>query len=44
MNTQALEFQKVYEDFQPKILRYLARLVGKSEAEDLAQERNVSMI
>jgi RNA polymerase sigma-70 factor (ECF subfamily) len=43
MNTQALEFQKVYEDFQPKILRYLARLVGKSEAEDLAQETFVKV-
>jgi RNA polymerase sigma-70 factor (ECF subfamily) len=43
MNTQALEFQKVYEDFQPKILRYLARLVGESEAEDLAQETFVKV-
>jgi RNA polymerase sigma-70 factor (ECF subfamily) len=33
-----LEFQQIYADFQPKILRYLARLVGDGEAEDLTQE------
>jgi RNA polymerase sigma-70 factor (ECF subfamily) len=33
-----LEFLNVYEGFQPKILRYLTRLVGESEAEDLTQE------
>jgi RNA polymerase sigma-70 factor (ECF subfamily) len=33
-----LEFLSVYEGFQPKILRYLTRLVGESEAEDLTQE------
>ncbi len=33
-----LEFPAVYEVFQPKILRYLTRLVGEAEAEDLAQE------
>jgi len=38
MNTGVLEFQKIYEDFRPKILRYLVRLVGESEAEDLTQE------
>ncbi len=33
-----LEFPKIYEAFQPKILRYLTRLVGEAEAEDLTQE------
>ncbi len=33
-----LEFPAVYEVFQPKILRYLTRLIGEAEAEDLAQE------
>jgi RNA polymerase sigma-70 factor (ECF subfamily) len=33
-----LEFPKIYESFQPKILRYLTRLVGEMEAEDLTQE------
>src|SRR5574342_262181 len=33
-----LEFPSVYEAFQPKILRYLTRLVGEAEAEDLTQE------
>jgi RNA polymerase sigma-70 factor (ECF subfamily) len=32
------EFQKIYDAFQPKILRYLTRLVGEAEAEDLTQE------
>jgi RNA polymerase sigma-70 factor (ECF subfamily) len=38
MKTSALEFQQIYEDFQPKILRYLTRMAGTSEAEDLTQE------
>ena len=33
-----LKFQKIYEDFRPKIIRYLTRMVGDSEAEDLTQE------
>lgn len=31
-------FEQVYTSFQPKIYRYLTRLVGASEAEDLTQE------
>jgi RNA polymerase sigma-70 factor (ECF subfamily) len=38
MDTCELEFQKIYATFQPKILRYLSRLVDEDEAEDLAQE------
>ncbi len=38
MDRNNFEFQKIYTDFQPKILRYLSRLVGEGEAEDLAQE------
>jgi RNA polymerase sigma-70 factor (ECF subfamily) len=38
MNDSKLEFQKLYDDFQPKILRYVARLIGDDEAEDLTQE------
>ena len=33
-----LDFPKIYADFQPKILRYLKRLVGEADAEDLTQE------
>jgi RNA polymerase sigma-70 factor (ECF subfamily) len=33
-----LEFQQVYETYQARILRYLIRLVGAEEAEDLTQE------
>jgi RNA polymerase sigma-70 factor (ECF subfamily) len=32
------DFRKIYDTFQPKILRYLTHLVGEPEAEDLAQE------
>jgi RNA polymerase sigma-70 factor (ECF subfamily) len=34
----ALEFGRVYEEFQPRIRRYLARLAGAGEADDLSQE------
>jgi RNA polymerase sigma-70 factor (ECF subfamily) len=34
----ALDFQRVYDEFQPRIRRYLARLAGAAEAEDLTQE------
>jgi len=33
-----LDFPQIYADFRPKILRYLERLVGAAEAEDLTQE------
>jgi RNA polymerase sigma-70 factor (ECF subfamily) len=33
-----MEFQNVYEDFQPRIRRFLCRLVGPDEAEDLTQD------
>ena len=38
MNVSETEFQELYAAFQPKILRYLTRMVGESEAEDLTQE------
>lgn len=38
MNVQELEFQNIYDTYQPRILRYLVRLVGETEAEDVAQE------
>lgn len=38
MSGDELEFQRVYETFQPKIYRYLTSLVGEEEAEDLTQE------
>ena len=38
MNNSASEFQKIYTTFQPKIHRYLIRLIGEAEAEDLTQE------
>jgi RNA polymerase sigma-70 factor (ECF subfamily) len=33
-----LDFRQIYTDFRPKIQRYLTRLVGEYEAEDLTQE------
>ena len=38
MNNAELEFHEIYDTYQPRILRYLAHLVGEYEAEDLAQE------
>jgi RNA polymerase sigma-70 factor (ECF subfamily) len=38
MEACALEFQKIYDTYQPKILRYLTRMVGESDAEDLTQD------
>lgn len=33
-----IDFEKVYEEFHPKIVRYLSRLIGDDEAEDISQE------
>jgi RNA polymerase sigma-70 factor (ECF subfamily) len=33
-----LEFPNIFEAFQPRVLRYLRRLIGDAEAEDLTQE------
>jgi RNA polymerase sigma-70 factor (ECF subfamily) len=33
-----MEFQTIFNEYRPKILRYLVRLVGQAEAEDLTQE------
>ena len=38
MDDGEFEFQKIYDTFQPKILRYLKNLTGEDEAEDLTQE------
>jgi len=38
MNEAALDFQQVHTEFRPKVQRYLTRLVGEHEAEDLTQE------
>jgi RNA polymerase sigma-70 factor (ECF subfamily) len=38
MTNNELEFQNIYNTFQPKIHFYLARLVGEHEADDLTQE------
>ncbi len=33
-----MDFQTIYDDYRPRILRYLTHLVGEFEAEDLTQE------
>ncbi len=38
MDASELDFQEIYDAYQPRILRYLVRLVGEAEAEDLSQE------
>jgi RNA polymerase sigma-70 factor (ECF subfamily) len=32
------DFHEIHREFRPRILRYVARMVGESEAEDLTQE------
>lgn len=32
------DFKKIYQEFQPKIVQYLSRLVGNQDAADVAQE------
>lgn len=38
MSHDELDFQEIHDIFRPKIHRYLTRLVGEHEAEDLTQE------
>jgi len=38
MKKDELDFHSVYDEFHSRISRYLERMVGKSEAEDLIQE------
>jgi RNA polymerase sigma-70 factor, ECF subfamily len=38
MEDNKQEFQEIYEGYYPKINRFLTRLVGESDAEDLTQE------
>jgi RNA polymerase sigma-70 factor (ECF subfamily) len=38
MDSSEYNFQKIHDDFRPRILRYMTRMVGESEAEDLTQE------
>ena len=38
MRNDELDFQNIYDTFQPRIHGYLSRLVGEYEAEDLTQE------
>lgn len=38
MGTSGLEFADVYNEFHEKLNRYLGRMVGKNDAEDLTQE------
>jgi RNA polymerase sigma-70 factor (ECF subfamily) len=38
MSVSKVDFQDVYSTYYPKILHYLRRLVGVSEAEDLTQD------
>ena len=38
MSSADVGFEQIYETFRPKIHRYLIRLIGEQEAEDLTQE------
>lgn len=43
MEYMANDFGKIYQDFYPKIVGYLKRLVGDHDAEDIAQETFVKV-
>lgn len=38
MAKEGLAFERIYEEFRPRIYRYLIRLVGSKDAEDLTQD------
>jgi len=38
MESAEIRFQQVYDEYQGKVCRYLTRMVGENEAEDLTQE------
>jgi RNA polymerase sigma-70 factor (ECF subfamily) len=38
MSEAVLNFEEIHEAYRPKIRRYLARMVGEDEAEDLTQD------
>ena len=38
MKDRQPDFHEIHREFRPQILRYLARMVGEAEAEDLTQE------
>ena len=37
MNTSSLDFNTLHDQFRPRVLRYVTRLVGEAEAEDVTQ-------
>ncbi len=43
MSLNKQDFSKIYDEYYPKIVRYLTRLVGELEAEDAAQETFVKI-
>ncbi len=36
--TIEIEYIKLYDEYYPKILRYLSKIAGENDAEDVAQE------
>lgn len=38
MIEQTVQFREIFDTYRPKILRYLTRLVGQAEAEDITQD------
>src|SRR5512138_1185392 len=37
MSTSKTDFKSIHDQFRPRVLRYVTRLVGEMEAEDLTQ-------
>jgi len=38
MVSNEMDFEQIYAEFQPKIYRYLIRMIGNKDAEDLSQD------
>ena len=43
MSSRKQDFSTIYDEYYPKIVRYLTRLIGELEAEDAAQETFVKI-
>ncbi len=37
MNTPSVDFESLHDQFRPRVLRYVTRLVGEADAEDVTQ-------
>lgn len=43
MNTPRIDFKSLHDQFRPRVLRYVTRLVGEAEADDVTQSAMVKV-